>query len=238
LTNDVKYLLRERLDRARPERSTKVSADPAPTVVRRRVGRRASSIAHAPPTVPMLRAAIAAPSSTEPDLPERSTARRARYHPDEGVENAISLDDCGPPGYQNLLVIGECRNSIPTCAELSASSTQGSSKARFDLVAELRFGWPEFYVDTIPIRYGVNSATLSLSLFNCGVAGPRLGDQFHPQVAAEGDSSWRIVGPIEEGMLRRRALGDDPLCTIKATDAGEVRLELRLTCRQLRPYKY
>ncbi len=228
LTNDVKYLLRERLDA---------------TAATTRRGRRhragaAKPAGAAPPSAVSGPALVASSSPTTPAVPTtvaRALLRGPESHGRRPVADASpAATPQAPSGIEqrNLFCIQERTNSIPACAELDVDSTQGSTRDSFDLVAELRFGWPEFYVDATPIRYGVDSAMISLGLANCAIMGARLGDVDHPCIVAEGNNSWRITGPVENGLLRRRALGDEALCTIKAATADEIRLELCLSCRQ------
>lgn len=122
-------------------------------------------------------------------------------------------------------------NSVPRCAELTVDTTQGSSAEAFDLVPELRFGRWGFDVDDLRVTYGLREASLTLSLAGCAIAGARLGDSAASSsaVAATGDNRWIIMGPTENDILLRKALGNEALCAIRC-DGEVAHVELNLTC--------
>ena len=125
----------------------------------------------------------------------------------------------------------EQNNAIPECAEITVSTTQGSTHERFDLLPEVRFGADE--IDELGIQFGIAEAFLTVITRDCAIAsGDRLGDEEHPHVEAGGGGVWRIKGPVEDGVLVRRALGADPLCTIEADAEVDAIVEFELGCRQ------
>ncbi|PLR25193.1 hypothetical protein SGCZBJ_13270 [Caulobacter zeae] len=125
----------------------------------------------------------------------------------------------------------EPTNGVPRCAELTVDTTQGSTPAVFDLLPELRFGRWGFDVDDLRVTYGLREASLQLSLTGCAMTGARLGDTEvgSPFVVAGGDNHWAITGPIEGGVLLRKALGDEALCAIRC-DGEVAHVELNLSC--------
>lgn len=131
-------------------------------------------------------------------------------------------------------------NSIPECAELNLSTTQGSSRTQFDVLAELRFGRVELLVDDSVVAFGLEEAFLQLSLTGAQIpiGSPRLGDDdSNASVASVPSNRWIIKGPAENGCLMRKALGDQALCQLSGNSEGEIGVSAGRYCRE-RHVKY
>lgn len=125
-------------------------------------------------------------------------------------------------------------DSVPDCATLSLTTTQGSTPASFDLLAELFFGQDEFVVDEVTVAVGLEEAFLRLQLSNCKVpvGSSRLGEDINESnVAAGPNNTWTIRGPKENKWLQRRALGEQPLCCVVADENANAEVVIELLSR-------
>jgi hypothetical protein len=121
-------------------------------------------------------------------------------------------------------IIPSPRNRVPHCAELALSTTQGSSNARFDVLAELFFGRQTIRVDKLVAEYGVSEALLYLATKGCiPEEGSRLGDLAKRAGIRPESGKWRITGPHDEkGALTGSPLGHEVLCRMKQTIEGSI----------------
>lgn len=146
----------------------------------------------------------------------------------------MSIASAPSPGDPVTATMKRSNNALPDCAELSIGSTQGSRAEASDILAEVRFGVSEFRVGKATVSVGVREARLSLSLDGCTILqGDRLGD--NPQDAANIDplpgQTWALKGPLKDGVLHRKVLGDQPICSVSLTDqSGSA--SLSLSCRR------
>jgi glycosyltransferase involved in cell wall biosynthesis len=110
-------------------------------------------------------------------------------------------------------------NRVSHCATLTLDVTQGSTNQDIGLIAEARFGEADLQVEGTDVVYGLTRAVLTLHLEDCAFKGGRLGDAAGASsgVGAWPPNRWRITGPKEDGILSRKALGDDTLCTVETT---------------------
>lgn len=124
-------------------------------------------------------------------------------------------------------------NPVAGCAEILLSPTQGSNRMQFDLCPEVRFGDHTIQGNRQSHLIGVRQASLLVTLSeNAAIIGPRLGDRPHRHIRTKGGNEWEILGPIEDGILRRRVIGDEPLCVISAVDSQRVGITLQVSCKQ------
>ncbi|MGZ8284290.1 MAG: glycosyltransferase [Allosphingosinicella sp.] len=140
-----------------------------------------------------------------------------------------------PPHRRTASFVTSARNPVAKCAELTVSTTQGSTPDGFDVLAELRFGRESLVVDNCSWEVSVSKTLIQSHLTNCRIEpGGRLGDdqESSPHVAAQGDGTWEVFGPLEDGVLRRLALGHVPLCRIAIDSPNDAKVSLHLLCRQ------
>jgi hypothetical protein len=121
-------------------------------------------------------------------------------------------------------------NPVKRCAHLEPGTGQGSSFDSFDLLPELRFGKFRIPTKRYLFSFGVTGAELQLQLDNCEIVGGRLGDSKHEFVKTEGDNIWVISGPIDDGVLGRRSLGDEILCTVKCKENSVAKVRFEVSC--------
>jgi glycosyltransferase involved in cell wall biosynthesis len=137
-----------------------------------------------------------------------------------------------PSPSRTEIVSISTENSISQCVELLPGTTQGSSLTSFDLLPELRFGETELDIRGSTFSVGLSEALLAIALSDCSLApGPRLGDTPHPNVRVDGNR-WRIIGPSENGVLVRRALGTEPLAKVRAKKGSRPIVEMEILAHQ------
>lgn len=141
--------------------------------------------------------------------------------------------ETSPVRSQELSVTATADNPIAECAELTIGSTQGSNAENFDVLPEARFGWLEMITTQGRVSVAVRRATLRLATRGCEInAGERLGDDAgqSPHLAARPGNTWEIRGPLEDGVLSRRVLGNQRLCSVALT-RRRATIGLSLSCR-------
>lgn len=156
-----------------------------------------------------------------------------------GIEiGAQAVNDVVPTNCRHSggpVFTAQSTNRVPECAELAITTTQGSTPKNFDLLPELRFGKTTIEHEGLSITYGLLRAELRAQLNNCRIlTGHRYGDSAtdSPNVVAQGGNLWEIIGPKENGILRRLALGHEPLCSLAAESGLSSSVSLMLSCLQ------
>lgn len=127
----------------------------------------------------------------------------------------------------------DVENFRSDCAHLSLDPTQGSHANAYDLTPEVRFGRHAFDLDGVDVTCGLTRAEVCVELQGCEIPpGARLGDDeaTSPHVVAEPPSRWVVKGPCEDGMLARRALGQERLCALRMKGSEAV-VTLEILCR-------